>query len=99
MSGNYTRTSTMDTEERPCYLALTKERRLTLFDGKRKYLYISFRLFRRLDRFQWVGLEFNRYRFGDHCDSYLDLSLFSRQLVIGIHCGTYDESVNAYTGG
>ena len=36
----------MDTEERPCYRALTKSRRLKLFDGMRKYLFLSFRLFR-----------------------------------------------------
>ena len=77
------------------YLALTKERRLMLFDGKRKYLFLSFRLFRCLGRFQWLGVEFNRYPYGDNCDSYLDLTLFSRQLVIGIHHGTYDESVSA----
>ena len=84
----------METSNRPEYLALTKERRLTLFDGKRKYLFLSFRLFRRLDKFQWLGLEFNRYPHGDNCVSYLDLTLFSRQLVIGIHHGAYDESVN-----
>ena len=76
------------------YLALTKERRLMLFDGKRKYLYLSFRLFRRLSKFQWLGIEFNRYPLGDDCDSYLDLTLFNHQLVIGIHHGTYNESVN-----
>ena len=84
----------MDTDNRPEYLALTKEQRLTLFDGKRKYLFLSFRLFRRLDKFQWLGLEFNRYPHGDNCDSYLDLTLFSILFEIGIHRGAYNESVN-----
>ena len=87
----------MGTEEKPCYLPLMKERRLVLFSGKRKYFHLSFRLLRRLDRFQWIGLEFDCYPHGGHCDSYLNLTLFSRRLVIGIHRGTYDSSV--LTGG
>ena len=78
----------------PYYRILTKTHWLNLFKGKRKFLFIMYQLFRRTDKFQWIGLEFNRYPFGSHCDSYLTLTLFSRQLVIGIHCGTYNESVN-----
>lgn len=79
------------------YLALTKEWRLTLFDGKRKYFYLSFKLLQRIGRFQWFGLEFNCYPHGGNCDSYLNLTLFSRRLVVGIHRGAYDASVK--TGG
>ena len=79
------------------YLPLMNERRLTLFDGKRKYLYLTFCLFRCLGKFQWLGLGFNRYPHGGNYDSYLGLTLFSRHLTVGIHRGTYDQSVD--TGG
>lgn len=81
-------------EKRPEYLPLTKDWRLPLFAGKGKYLYLSFQLLRRLDRFQWLGLEFNRYPHGGHCDSYLNLTLFSCRLAVGIHSGMYDQSVD-----
>lgn len=85
----------MDIKERPCYLALTKARWLTLFDGKQKHLRTMFQLFRRLGRFQWLGLKFNRFPYtSDGWSVYLDITLFSLTLSIGIHRGAYDESVN-----
>ena len=87
------KTSYMGPANRPEYLALTKERRLTLFHGKRKFLWLSFRLFMRWDRYQWLGLEFNSYPHGDNCDSYLNLTLLSTLFEIGIHRSTYDKSV------
>ena len=77
------------------YLVLTKARWLTLFDGKRKYLFIMFQLFRRLGGFQWLGLKINRFPYtSDGWSVCLDITLFSMMLSVGIHRGTYNESVN-----
>ena len=85
----------METKERPRYLVLTKARWLNLFNGKRKFLNIMLQLFRRLDRFQWLGLEVHRYPYtSDGWSVYLGFTLFSMMLSVGIHRGTYDESVN-----
>lgn len=83
----------MDTKEIPRYLVLTKAHWLNLFKGKRKFLCIMLQLLRRLDRFLWLGLEFNRYPYTSNGWSvYLNFILFSVMLSVGVHRGAYDES-------
>ena len=75
------------------YLVLTKAHWLTLFDGKRKFLCAMFQLFRHLGKFQWLGLKLNRFPYtSDGWSVYLDITLFSMMLSVGIHRGTYDGS-------
>lgn len=75
------------------YLVLTKAHWFNLFNGKQKFLNIMLQAFRRLGRFQWLGLKFNRFPYtSDGWSVYLDITLFSMMLSVGIHRGTYDES-------